>query len=238
MDAEDRAEQDFVTIGGSLKTVEPTSLPEVLDVLVVGGGPAGTAAAFRAKELGLSALVIDYDDLMKRIRDYSKEKEILPDFGGGDTLTFPEGKDLVAKLRFDPMDKDDMVGAWKAHYRAGNIPARIGIELLGLGSRTDGVWDVNCFSRRLQKPVPYRARHVVIAIGRGVPRRFDIPGNANGIAFRLDDPAKYVGRPVCVIGGGTSAAEAVIAISNAKFAAEDKTLVYWSYRGDSMPKVS
>src|SRR5262249_46298723 len=40
------------------------------------------------------------------------------------------------------------------------------------------------------------------------------------------------------IGGGTSAAEAVIAISNAKAAAEDPTPVYWSYRGDKLPRVS
>ena len=41
-----------------------------------------------------------------------------------------------------------------------------------------------------------------------------------------------------MIGGGTSAAEAVIAISGAKNAAGDPTDVYWSYRGDKMPKVS
>ena len=55
---------------------KPVTLPEVLDVLIVGGGPFGTAAAFRAKELGLAALVIDHDDLMRRIRDYAKDKHI------------------------------------------------------------------------------------------------------------------------------------------------------------------
>ena len=62
---------------GSLILPEPVTLPEILDLLIVGGGPAGTAAAFRAKELGLSALVVDYDDVMKRIRDYAKDKLIL-----------------------------------------------------------------------------------------------------------------------------------------------------------------
>ncbi|MBI4607124.1 MAG: FAD-dependent oxidoreductase [Planctomycetes bacterium] len=238
MSSGDNPKPEDFTLGGSLKLAEPVSLPEVLDVLVVGGGPAGTAAAFRAKELGLSALVIDYDDLMKRIRDYSKEKEILPNFGGGDTLPFPEGDDLVRKLRFDPTDKDEMVLAWKGYYRSGSVPARIGVELLGLGERAHAAWDVKCFNRRTQEPITYKARHVVLAIGRGVPRRFDIPGDTTGIAFRLDDPDKYVGGPACVIGGGTSAAEAVIAISNAKVKAEDATLVYWSYRGESMPKVS
>jgi pSer/pThr/pTyr-binding forkhead associated (FHA) protein len=47
-----------------------------------------------------------------------------------------------------------------------------------------------------------------------------------------------VGRPACVVGGGTSAAEAVIAISEAKTAARDTTAVYWSYRGTKMPRVN
>ena len=60
---------DEVTAGNGDVLAEPVDLPEILDLLIVGGGPSGTAAAFRAKELGLAALVIDYDDLMKRIRD-------------------------------------------------------------------------------------------------------------------------------------------------------------------------
>jgi len=88
-------------------------LPEVLDLLIVGGGPGGTAAAFRARELGLAALVIDHDDLMKRIRDYSKEKLILPGFGGGDRMKFPCGGELIDCLRFAAIDKDEMCVRWK-----------------------------------------------------------------------------------------------------------------------------
>jgi ferredoxin/pSer/pThr/pTyr-binding forkhead associated (FHA) protein/thioredoxin reductase len=79
---------------------------------------------------------------------------------------------------------------------------------------------------------------VVLALGRGVPRRFDIPGACDGVAYKLADPEALVGRPACVVGGGTSAAEAVIAISQAKAAAGDPTAVYWSYRGTRMPRVS
>ena len=78
----------------------------------------------------------------------------------------------------------------------------------------------------------------MLAFGRGVPRRFDIPGKVQGLAFGLTVASKYVGEPVLVIGGGTSAAEAVIAISSAKNDAGDSSDVYWSYRGDKMPKVS
>ena len=217
---------------------EPVSLPDILDVLIVGGGPAGTAAAFRAKELGLSALVIDYDDIMKRIRDYAKSKLILPDYGGGDKMQFPKGGSMISALHFEPIDKDDMCALWKGYYKSFNIPAKIGLELTGFEHRSDGVIEVQTFNHKLRKEEKISTRHLVYAIGRGVPRRFDIPGSTDGIAYRLDDPANYTGRPVCVIGGGTSAAEAVIAISNSKVSSSDSCPVYWSYRGDKMPRVS
>ena len=223
---------------GTFKTRDSVEVPEVLDVLIVGGGPAGTAAAFRAKELGLDALVIDYDDLMKRIRDYAKDKLILPHFGGGDKMKFPEGGELVNELHFDPIDKDDMCEEWKDFYRENNVPAKVGVELTGAERRESGGWDAVTWNHKTNEEERYATRHLVIAMGRGVPRRFDIPGNTDGIAYRLDDPADYIGVPTCVVGGGTSAAEAVIAVSNAKEEEDDDCPVYWSYRGEQMPKVS
>ncbi|HSR51794.1 MAG TPA: FHA domain-containing protein [Acidobacteriota bacterium] len=223
---------------GTFKLDEPVTLPQVLDLLIVGGGPTGTAAAFRAKEMGLSALVIDYDDLMKRIRDYSKDKLILPSFGGGDQMQFPKGGELVSRLAFEDIDKDDMCRRWKGYYRTCNIPAQLGVELTGLEEQDDGCWQVQCWNHYTKAEQFFLAKHVVIGVGRGVPRRFDISGDLDGVAFRLSDPRQQVGRPACVVGGGTSAAEAVIAISNAKAQAGDESPVFWSYRGQKMPKVS
>ena len=223
---------------GIFKLNKPVDLPDVFDIVIVGGGPAGTAAAFRAKELGLSALVIDYDDLMKRIRDYAKSKLILPDYGGGDKMQFPQGGELISALHFDPIDKDDMCSEWKALYRKFNIPAKIGLEVIGFEYLPDRTIKIQTFNHRTREDEQLLTKHLVFAIGRGVPRRFDIPGNTEGIAYRLDDASNYTGRPVCVIGGGTSAAEAVIAISNSKIDNNDPCPVYWSYRGDKMPKVS
>ena len=197
----------------------------------------GTAAAFRAKELGLSALVIDDDDLMKRIRDYAKDKQILPDYGGGDRMQFPKAGPLIAQLHFQPIDKDRMCVEWKRLYRENSIPAQVGVELTGLQRQGD-IWQAQTWNHNLKAEQMIRARHVVLAFGRGVPRRLDVPGDTNGLAFGMSDASKYVGDSVCVIGGGTSAGEAVIAISNAKAGANDASPVYWSYRGDKMPKVS
>ena len=68
-----------------------------------------------------------------------------------------------------------------------------------------------------------------------MPRRLDVPGDVLAIGSRLAAADRYVGAAACVIGGGVSAAEAVIAISAAKAAVADETAVYWSHRGQQMP---
>jgi thioredoxin reductase len=152
---------------GTFVLKQPVRLPEILDMLIVGGGPAGTAAAFRAKERGLAALVIDFDDVMKRIRDYAKDKLILPDYGGGDQMPFPNGDGLISLLRFSPIDKDDLCQQWKNFYRDHNIPVQVGVELLGMQRRDDGVWQARAYNHHTKAEQTYLARHVLIAVGRG-----------------------------------------------------------------------
>ena len=220
--------------------IRGSTLPDVLDLLIVGGGPMGTACAFRAKELGLAALVIEMDDLMKRIRDYAKDKPILPGLRRRrhDAVSRCRGAGRRAAIRADRQGSDGR-GVERAVPRSTAFPAKVGVELLELTRPADGVWHAAARNHYTKQSENYRARHVVLALGRGVPRRLDIPGNVHDLALRLTDAQQYVGGPVCVIGGGTSAAEAAIAISNAKAQSEsDESPVYWSYRGRFMPKVS
>ncbi len=222
------------------KDKKKVQLPDILDVLIAGGGPAGTAAGFRAKELGLNALVVDYDDILKRISDFGTGKTIFPSYGkGGDKRAFPSGGTLLAQLPFDPIPVEELVPRWKGFYREASIPAQVGVELVGLEGRQEGHLILKCYNHRIQETVTYRTRYLVLALGAGEPRRFDISGDTRRIATSLkkEDASNYVGGPACVIGGGLSAAEAVIALSNAKAEAGDETLVYWSYRGGGLPKV-
>ncbi|MYN63765.1 MAG: FHA domain-containing protein [Acidobacteria bacterium] len=223
---------------GRLRLDSEVVLPGLLDVLVVGGGPAGTAVAFRAKELGLSALVIELDDILKRIRDYDKDKPIKPDFGAGKQMGFPKGGPLIERLHFfKDIRGEDLCAAWKALYRRHSVPAQIGVELVGAELDAAGTWCVLVRNHRTNRDDTLHAKHVVLALGAGMPRRLDVPGNVRAIGNRLADVQRYVGAPACVLGGGISAVEAVIAISEAKAAARDTTALYWSYRGQTMPKV-
>jgi thioredoxin reductase/pSer/pThr/pTyr-binding forkhead associated (FHA) protein/ferredoxin len=208
------------------------------DLVVVGGGPAGIACALRARELGLDLAVLELDDAMKRIRDYSKDKLILPGFGGGDRMRFPRGGEHVDALRFADIDKDDLVEQYKASLATAGVTVDRGVELTGLEDSGDGALSIVAWDHGARAQRTYAARFVVLALGRGVPRRFDLPGDTDGIHYTLGEPGHFVGAPACVVGGGTSAAEAVIAISRAKAAAADPTAVYWSYRGDRLPRVS
>ncbi len=230
---------DDYTEFGSVKTERPVPRPDVLDVLVAGGGPGGTAAAMRALELGLAVLVVELDDLMQAIEDFPAGKTVHPDYGvrGADTMPFPPGGELLTALHFEDTTKEAMVARWKRRYRSCDVPARIGSEFTGLERGGDGLWTVKTWNSRAHREITYQARNVIVAVGGGVPRRFDIPGDLSEMQFRLDDPAKYVGGPMLVIGGGVSAAEAVIAISNAKVQAADPTPVYWSYRGHKLKAV-
>ncbi|MEM8998500.1 MAG: FAD-dependent oxidoreductase, partial [Acidobacteriota bacterium] len=212
--------------------------PHAVDLLIVGGGPAGLAAALRGHELGLSTLILEADAVMRRIRDYSKDKLILPGFGGGDRMTFPAGGDWIRRLPFDAIDKDDLVARWRGLAEKAGVERRTGHELTALDDGPDDTFLARVYDHGERRDLVIPARHVALAVGRGVPRRFEIPGETAGIALRLDDPRRYLGAPVCVIGGGTSAAEAVISLSNAKADARDPTVVHWSYRGDKLPRVS
>ena len=177
-----------VEADGTLILDDSALLPDVLDMLIIGGGPAGTAAAFRAKEFSLTALVVDFDDLMKRIRDYPKDKLILPHYGGGDRMMFPLAGELIGSLQFEDIDKDDMCARWRRFYCEFNVPAKIGVELITLERTDDQLWAGTTWNHRTEAEEVYMSRHVVLALGRGVPRRFDIPGNIDGIAYRLGRP--------------------------------------------------
>ena len=61
-----------------------------LDILVVGGGPTGTAAAWRAHELGLSVLVIDRDGMLSIVKQWAdnQPKATKVDADYGDLVSF------------------------------------------------------------------------------------------------------------------------------------------------------
>jgi thioredoxin reductase len=75
---------------------------------------------------------------------------------------------------------------------------------------------------------------VLLSMGRrGTPRKLEVPGEEQAkVVYRLTDPAQYTGQAVLVVGGGDSALEAAIALSE-----ESGTEVILSYRSAAFSRV-
>ena len=80
----------------------------------------------------------------------------------------------------------------------------------------------------------HKARAVLLAMGRrGTPRKLEVPGEESPkVAYRLIDPEQDASQHVLVVGGGDSALEAAISISEAR-----GTTVTLSYRSAAFSRV-
>ncbi len=214
-----------------------------LDVLVVGGGPTGTAAAWRAQELGLKVLVVDRDCVLSIIKEWGEHqpepKDVDADYGDLVDLIFPKGGDLVSQLVFeDQTPANQLYERWLKVYDDNQVPYRNGVELGGAERMADGTICAELMELDTQAKTKVYCKNMVLALGSGQPAKVRLMGDGLGIRYKLGDANDYVGAPACVVGGGMSAAEAVVAIAIAKHKAKDDSDIFWCYRGRGMPKVA
>jgi thioredoxin reductase/ferredoxin len=188
--------------------------PGKLDVLIVGGGPAGFAAALTAKSLGLRYLVLEQESLGGCVYQYPRGKLI---------MTAPVQLPIIGQVHFRTTSKEDLLKFWTEVYQREKL-------LINISERVEAITpDGTGFSVRTPKN-HYRASSVLLAIGRrGTPRKLSVPGEElSKVVYRLIDPDQYVGQEVLVVGGGDSALEAAASIAEL-----EGTRVTLSYRGDA-----
>ncbi|MEK7316793.1 MAG: NAD(P)-binding domain-containing protein, partial [Candidatus Eisenbacteria bacterium] len=170
----------------------------VLDLVIIGGGVAGMAAAIQAKARGLRFIVLETSEPFATIANFPKGKPI---------YTYPKAMTPAGALQVAATVKEPLLEELCAQVESAKIEVRSGraerIERAGeilLIHMTDGD--------------PLRARRVVVAIGRsGDFRRLNVPGEElEKVSNRLHDPADFAGRDVLVVGGGDSALETAIAL--------------------------
>ena len=189
--------------------------PDVLDVVVVGAGPAGLAAGLVAKGKGLRYAVLDQEpDIGGTIAHYPRNKLILT--GAFDLPGW-------GRMKKREITKEELMEIWS------DVVGKVGLEVR-LGERFDAVErQGDGFLVRTSKAT-LRARHVLLAIGRrGTPRTLDIPGEElPKVAYALREADAWEGQRLLVVGGGDSALEAAMSLG-----AVAGTTVHLSYRGDN-----
>lgn len=192
---------------------------QVSDVLIVGCGPSGIAAALRAHELGLNYTVIDQDDLGGTVRKYPRNKM---------TLTQPVDLPLYGRMKRTQYSKEELIALWSDLFEQHHIAVRSGVKFTGMKALSDGVLEVETSEGQIL------ARHCILAMGRrGTPRRLGVPGEeSERVLYQLVDAAEYIDQKVLVVGGGDSAIEAALAL-----AAQPGNMVTLSYRRNAFFRI-
>lgn len=191
---------------------EPSAkLPGVRDVLVVGVGPAGLSATFRAVELGLDYETVSLSDVGGTVLKYPRRKL---------TLLQEVSIPLHGRLKEGEHLKEDLLGLWTGVISRHGVKTRAGAGLLAV-ERGAG------FLQTRTTVGDFRSRFVILAMGRrGSPRKLGVPGeDSERVLYELSDAAAFAGQRVLVVGGGDSAVEAALAL-----AAQPGNQVALSYR--------
>lgn len=208
----------------SLQAVEtiaaerPRGTGGALDLVVVGAGPAGMAAAARARELGLTVEVLEQEARGGTIAHYPRQKIVMTE-----PFTLPGG--IASKARL--LSKEQLMDLFARALDAAHVKVREGWRVDDV--RRDGdAFRVEATGGTL------RAATVMLCVGRrGSPRRLDVPGEGlDKVTYRLIEPDQYAARHVLVVGGGDSAVEAALALAEARAAS-----VTLSYRRPAVAKV-
>ncbi len=186
---------------------------DILDLLIVGAGPAGLAASCAAQDAGLSHLVVErhgpVQSLVKhpqQIRYFSPADELA--IGGIPFFTAGGHKPT----------REDALAYYRAVASSRNLPLATWEEVTDI-RKADEVFQVRSVRRRAGdgEEIERRARFLLVCTGTFPnPRRLNVPGADLPKVFpRLEDPTPFFGRDVLVVGGGNSAATAAMTLAEA-----------------------
>ena len=181
----------------------------ILDVLVIGAGPAGLATAIAATRAGLSCQVIEKGTLVNSLLHYPTEMVF---------FTTPELMEIGGMPFVSPYDKPTRVEALRYYRRVADAYQLDVVfdETVRAVAREPAPSVGSTFVVDTQSALgirrPRHARFVVMATGAyDVPNILGIPGeDLPHVSHYYTQPHPYFRKRVAIVGGKNSAAEAAL----------------------------
>jgi bacillithiol disulfide reductase len=180
---------------------------ERLDLLIIGAGPAGLSAADAAAREGLNYLVIERGTIANTIRQYPVGRTM---FSTPNELEMREGS--LHPVREKPT-REELLSHYVHFVLDQDLRINTGEEVNDVEPENDGF--LVSTSRDGGQRNVYRAHNVLFAFGAMEhPRRLNVPGeDLPKVHHRFIEPYPYVRKEALVVGGGNSAAEAALFLS-------------------------
>jgi thioredoxin reductase (NADPH) len=179
------------------------------DVLIIGAGPAGLAAAIAAKQRGLTYLVLEKAGLVNSLAHYPVHMVF---------FTTPELMEIGGLPFVSPHEKPTRQEALRYYRRATDtygLDISFDEPVVSLTRTGD---DFVVTSQPSHRPArDHRARTVVVATGAyDIPNRLGVPGeDLPHVSHYYRDAHDGYRRTVVVVGGKNSAAEAALELYRA-----------------------
>jgi thioredoxin reductase (NADPH) len=185
---------------------------DLLDLLIIGAGPAGLSAADAAAGAGLSYVVIEKGTIANTIRQYPVGREM---FSTPNELEMRTGS--LKPVREKPT-REELLSHYIHFVLDHDLQISTAEEVTGVeGDNNEGfIVRTRCRSfHGTQSEKSYRARTILFATGAMEhPRQLKVPGEQlPKVHHRFVDPYPYVRKNSLVVGGGNSAAEAALFLS-------------------------
>lgn len=187
------------------------------DVIIVGAGPAGISATLSSAKMKLRYLTLEQDSLGGTVFNFPRAKIV---------MTSPMDLPLYGKVKLSETSKTELLNLWYSVLGKNNIKINEHEKVESIEKLDDH------FIVKTSKDI-YTSNGVLLSIGRrGSPRKLGVPGEEKEkVSYRLLEPELVHDQNVLIVGGGDSAVESALLLS------DQGNHVSLAYRGDTFSRL-